>query len=378
MLKFSTDHLNKVFADEDKYECFKQLCADLNEGNELFEYDEEGNRVKITKKQANKAIRKILMEICDLTEEDMKSKKRRERAIELHRNELFEVIESDIEFKVITGFQNDEWFNDYVDYRNVALGDDEVFWTKENVMLIVAEVASDLHDFTMQNLPEGTPHTLHTKNYAVKIGKDIDLVLLGRTDFTELTDKIAEAFAYKIREMVFSGIYAAAAKLPHNTQFVKTGVLSATTKVAFDTLIQDVATANNAEVVIMGTKVALKQINNVVVPGTGAVDWRSESQKESVANTGRLGNYEGTELIEIPQRFALNDVTKKLISDDILLIFAKTQDKFVWFTDKGEIQILATGENKGDHADDFQKYEVQREMAAEVVLPQYFGEWKFK
>lgn len=224
----------------------------------------------------------------------------------------------------------------------------------------------------MQYLNEGTPHKIHTKKYGVKIGKDIDFILLGRIDFTELTDKIAEAFVYKVQEMCYTGIYAAAAKLPNNTQFVKTGALSSTTKESFDTLLEDVGTANEAEVVVMGTKTALKKINNLA-----DVDWRSLSQKEDVAKTGRLGSYEGVELIEIPQRFAFNDVTKKLIDNNKLLVFAKNMEKFVWFIDKGETQIAESGQQKGDHADDFQKYEVQREMGVEVVLPQFFGQWSF-
>lgn len=224
----------------------------------------------------------------------------------------------------------------------------------------------------MQNLNEGTSHKLHTKKYGMKIGKDIDLILLGRVDFTELTDKIAEAFAYKVMELCFTGIYGAVEKLPNKTQFSKTGVLSAQTKESFDTLLEDVSAANNSDVVIMGTKTALKKLNVLA-----DVDWRSYSQRESVANTGRLGNYEGTELIEVPQRFKLNDVTKKLIPDDKLLIFAKNQEKFVWFTDKGETEITEVGQQKGDLADDFQTYEVQREFGVAVELPQYMGMWSF-
>lgn len=78
------------------------------------------------------------------------------------------------------------------------------------------------------------------------------------------------------------------------------------------------------------------------------------------------------------QRFALNDVTKKLIDNKKLLIFAKlTQEKFVWFTDKGETEIVEAGLQKGDLADDFQTYEVQRGLAVSVVLPQYFRTWSF-
>lgn len=372
MYKFSTDHLARIFADEDKYDNFKRLTYDLNHGNEIYEYDDNGNQRKVSNKEANKAVRKILMEVCCLDEEDLKSEKRRKRAIDVHHNEVFELIESDIDFKVDTAFHESEWFNDFVENRNIALGDSEEFWTHQNVMLAIAEISGDTHDLTFQNLPEGTPHRVHTKKYGVKIGKDIDLILLGRVDFTELTDKIAQAFVYKVQEMCFTGIYGAAKKLPNQEQFVRTGVLSADTKERFDTLIEDVGTANDAEVVIMGTKTALKKINALA-----DVDWRSQSQKESVANTGRLGFYEGTELVEIPQRFALNDVTKKLVDNNCLLIFARTQEKFVWFVDKGETQIIETGQNKGDLADDFQTYEVQREMGVNVQLPMYFGMWKF-
>lgn len=373
MLRFSTNHLRKVFENEEKYENFKKLTYDLNHGNDIYEYDDEGNQRKISKHEANQAIRKIIMEVCDITEDELKSSKRRERALADHHYEVFELIESDIDFKVNTAFKESEWFNDFVDMRNIALGDEEEFWSREKVMLAVAEISGDHHDLTLQYLNEGTSHKIHTKKYGAKIGKDIDLILLGRIDFTELTDKIAEAFVYKVQELCYTGIFAAADKLPNKTQFSKTGTLSDGTKNSFDELLEDVGTANEAEVVIMGTKTALKKLNAL-----SDVDWRSESQKEAVANSGRLGTYEGTELIEIPQRFAFNDVTKKLVDNTKLLIFAKNQEKFVWFTDKGETQIYESGLQKGDHADDFQKYEVQREMGVEVVLPQYFGMWSME
>ena len=36
MLRFSTDNLRKVFADEDKYKNFKKLTYDLNHGNDIY------------------------------------------------------------------------------------------------------------------------------------------------------------------------------------------------------------------------------------------------------------------------------------------------------------------------------------------------------
>ena len=238
-------------------------------------------------------------------------------------------------------------------------------------MLAVAKISGDHHDLTMQNLGEGESFKVHTSTYGMKVGKDIDLILLGRVNFTELTDKIAEAFASMIQTTCYEEVYNASSKLPNNSQFVKSGPLSSETKEKFDTLLEDVATANEAEIVIMGTKMALKKMNALA-----DIDWRSNSQKEAVASLGHLGTYEVTDLIEIPQRFARNDVTKKLIDNKMLLIFAKNQEKFVKFVDKGETEITEDGQNKGDLADDFQTYEVQREMGVSTILPRYFGVWK--
>lgn len=372
MFYFSTEHLRKVFAEEGKYEAFHNLCYDLNHGNKIFEYDENGVGREISKHEANQAVRKILMEVCELTEEDLKSKKRRERMIKKHADELFELIEEDIEFKVVTGLQADDFFENYVDYRNIALGDDEEYWVSETEQpFVVAEISGDHHDLTMQHLTVGTPFRIHTRTYGVKVGKDIDLILLGRIDFTKLTDKISEAFVEKIRTMAFAEFYDAAGELPNPTQFKKSGTLSTSTKAAFDELLENVQMANGgAEVIIIGTKTALKKLNDL-----SDVNWRAVSMKEDVAKMGRLGAYEGVDLIEVPQRFALNDVTQKLIPNDKLLVFARGQEKMVKFTDRGEIQIIERGENKADLADDFRTYEVQREFGVGTVLTQYFGEW---
>lgn len=147
IMKFSTENLQRVFAEEGKYESFQNLLFDLRNGNDIYDFDENGNQIKLTKKQANKAVQKVLMEVCGLDEEDLKSAKKVKRAVKAHSNELFEIIESDIEFKVSTGLSDDEWFMEFVDNRNVALGDEEEFEIKgDNVLFIIAEISGDHHD----------------------------------------------------------------------------------------------------------------------------------------------------------------------------------------------------------------------------------------
>lgn len=370
-MNFSTQNLRDVFAEDGKFDNFKQLCFDLNHGNKLYDFDEDGNRYEITKKEANKAIQHVFMEICGLTDADLASPKKVKRAVKAHHNEIFEIIEDDVEFKVVTGLTEDEWFTEFVEYRNESLGDQTEFEiTADNVLFIVAEVSGDHHDLTMQSLPRNSFARVNVKRYGMKVGKDIDLVVLGRVDYTQLTDKIAESFIYDIREKCFTAMYGAASKLPNNSQFNKTGVLSTTTKGAFDTLLEDVATANNSDIYIVGTKMALKKLNALA-----DVDWASNDQKKEMNTLGRLGSYEGTTLVEIPQKFRLNDVKEKLYSNNVLFVFSRNEDKFIKMLDKGETEIVEAGENKGDLADDFQTYEAQRSYGVGVTLGQYFGVW---
>ena len=145
---FSTQHLSDVFAEEGKYENFRKLCYDLNHGNEIFEYDEEtGVARAVSKHDANKAIRRILMEVAEITEDDLKSNKTWQRKLRKHEDEIFELIEEDIEFKVETGLRENDWFQDYIDYRNIKLGDDEEFWVRDNKgLFVVAKISGDHHD----------------------------------------------------------------------------------------------------------------------------------------------------------------------------------------------------------------------------------------
>lgn len=222
----------------------------------------------------------------------------------------------------------------------------------------------------MQKLGEGQSFTVATSNYAVKVGMDIDVYLLGRKDWSELVDSVSRAFNIQVQNDLFTEVMSAGDKLPTNEQFNVTKELVTANKDRFDELISDVSAANGgASVVIMGLKTDLKKLS-----GLADIDWITEDQKKQVAEMGRLGSYEGTTLVEIPQRFALNDVTKKLITPGKLLIMPNVGNKFVKFYDVGDTEIIEVNE-KGVRRDDFKTYEVQREMGIATIIEKYFGVW---
>ena len=343
-MRFS-ENLTRVFSKEgNDYEGFKQFVFDYTHGREVF--DEDGNRV--TSAKANEKINKVIFDILGFEEGYKPSKKEIKRAMKKNGLEVFEVLEEAIDFKVTTGFQDNEFFNEFVETKNIAEGDRNEFWTEKDVILTVAKVSGDHHDLSMQKLGEGEAFSVKTANYAIKVGMDIDVYLLGRKDWSKFVDAVARAFSIQVQNDMFAEVMAAGEKLPTNEQFNKTMELTAANKATFDELISDVSAANGGvDVVIMGTKTALKKLTALA-----DIDWVSNSQKEQVAELGRLGSYEGTALVEIPQRFAINDVTRKLVPADKLLIMPNVDNRFVKFVDIGETEIVEVTE-KADRKDDF-------------------------
>ena len=368
-----SEHTKNVFSSmcanevtpEENFEGFRSLIFDYANGNEIF--DDELGRV-INSKEADNRIRKVVFGILGINENS--SKRDRKRAMKKHGDELFEVIEEVIDFKVETGWKESEFFNQFVEEKNLARGDRNEFWSEEDVILSVSKIAGDHHDFTLQRLASGESYTVTTSVYVIAVGADIDLYLAGRLDWAKFTDACARAFIIKIQNEMYAQVMEASVKLPSTDQFTKTMELSAANKDTFDTLIDDVSIANdNAPVYIMGTKTALKKLTNLA-----DIDWVTEDQKRQVADMGRLGSYEGVTLIEIPQRFAINDTTTKLVDSTKLLIMPQVEHKFVKFVDVGETEILEITE-KAERNDDTMKYEVQRAMGIGTQIGRYFGVW---
>lgn len=348
-------------------DAIRNLMFDVASGREI--YDEEQGRV-MTKAECDDAIRRVCFEKLGLdeksTERDIKRALKRDSA-----HELFQIIEEIVDVQVAKYWRDNEFFNDFVETKSLADGDANEFWTQEEIFLNVAKVAGDHHDLIMQKLNEGESYTVPTSYYAVKVGTDIRLFLTGRKNWSDFVGAVAKAFARKIQAELYSEFMNGSNLLPVPSKLTGTGALSTSTKSAFDDIITAVEAANEAPVVILGTKSALKQINNLVV--AGGVDWIADSQKEEMAANGVLGHYEGTALIEIPQRFEDNTLAKELVDPKALLIMPLVDNKPVKFVDYGETSLEVT--EVGATMNDQQSYEVQRRMGVSTLMTRYHGMW---
>lgn len=360
----STEHLRMVFAEEDKFENFKKLTSNLVRNEQIFEYDEKENAVPVSRSKANKAVRQVFMDVCGLTEEDLKSRKKRRRAEAIHKYEIFEIVEEELEFKIEEGFHATEWFNQFVEEHNLAEDDDVVFSINDRQGFVVEAYSGDNHDIAMQQLGGRKHITVKTSPRTVKIGKDIDLIILGKIDFSDWIDKVAAAYVQDHQSLCYVALKRAADSL--TAPFVGTGAL---VKKDFDKLVQKVKDINGCDVIIMGTDAALGELTALV-----DVNWASDEKKKEVSELGRLGFYRTNRLVEIPQRIKINDLNTELIDSNKLYIIPVTEDKFIKFVTRGEAEITETTE-KGATQDDFETYEVSEDVGADVVLGQYFGCW---
>ena len=146
----------------------------------------------------------------------------------------------------------------------------------------------------MQKLAEGQSFSVQTSNYAIKVGMDIDVYLLGRKDWSEFVDAISVAFQEEVQMDMFTSFIEADNKLPTQDKFVITDELTKENKSKFDELIEDVEAANaGADVVILGLKSDLQKLERLQ-----DVDWIADSQKEERARLGRLGSYGVTTLLQ--------------------------------------------------------------------------------
>lgn len=221
----------------------------------------------------------------------------------------------------------------------------------------------------IQRLGEGQSFTVKTSTYGAAVGTDIRLFLAGRRDWAALINAIYKAFDKKIKDTVYAEVMNVGAKLPVASMFNKAMPLDENHKEEFDQLLSDVSAANdNCEVIVMGTVTALKKLGKLTT-----IDWVSDNMKDTLHETGRLGWYEGTSLVEIPQRLSKKGGSlERMIDTTKLFVFPVSMDKFVKMVNVGDAEILEITE-QGARMDDSMKFEYQQSFGIGTQVGKYFG-----
>lgn len=140
-----SENLTRVFSKEgNDFEGFRKMLYDYTHGRDV--YDENGE--KVSKAQVNAKINAICFDILNIDPESKPTKRDIHRAMKKNGIELMEVLEEAMDFKVTTGFKENEFFNDFIESKNIKEGDRNDFTTSKDVILTVAKVSGDHHDFS--------------------------------------------------------------------------------------------------------------------------------------------------------------------------------------------------------------------------------------
>ena len=220
-----------------------------------------------------------------------------------------------------------------------------------------------------QRLGAGKSFPVKTSWMGLAIYVEFERFMTGADDFSEFINKVYEAIDKKFNSMIFSTFSTISSYLPAGGQWVKTAQLTTATEDTFLQLVQDVETANGAQVVIMGTRFALAKLTKLE-----NVNWISDEMKVERNTLGRVGHFMGYTLVEIPQVFADNDTTTRLVSNDVLYIMPVADNKFIKVFDEGETLIKQVTDNtvNTDMTYDFM---IQYKMGVAVVVGRMFGVW---
>ncbi len=137
-INFSSNSVKDVFA-VNPYEDFSQLMFDTAMGLE-----------KVSKKEANDKIREIMFQVLGVDKDT--SRKELRRAIRRHKIDVFEVIEETVEQLLVSGWSENPFFMEFVEMKNMNDGDTNEFYTADDCILTVSELAGNHHDFDINRI----------------------------------------------------------------------------------------------------------------------------------------------------------------------------------------------------------------------------------
>ena len=359
-VNFSANVQNAFDNNESDYLNFSQLLKDARTG--VFQSG-------ITAADAKEMIQEKFRLIMGVDENA--SQKEIRRAIERHRQELFEVIEDTVDDMLTSGWQDNEFFDNFVEVKNLALHDVNEFVTQDKSVLTVGKREGNHWNLDRQRLGVGEVFRVPTYWVGLAVYEEFERVMTGRADWSYLVNKIYEAMDSYVRELVFNAVMSAGTQvLPGSNQFYKTAALDAAAHDAFVTMIEDVQAANRgAEVVIMGTKTALSKLKNLA-----DVDWIAKEDRTDHRNLGHVGIFEGTRVVEIPQVFAKNDTTTKMVDPNVLLIMPLADNKFVKLVYEGDARLKEVTDNK-ELQDMTYEFKYMTKLGVSTMIGRYFGTW---
>lgn len=308
-------------------------------------------------KEASEVIRKAFVDMIG-------TDKPTPRQFRKHKNDIFEIIEVVLDELVDEGWENNKFFEQFVEYRNLNLGDTNEFYVEDKTMLTVSKVAQGHWDLRRQKLNIGDSFTVQTDVYGASVYTDFLRFLAGRIDWGKLVDKIQEAVKFKMATEIYVNFMSSMNYLP--AQFKHTGSFSEDAMLDIVGHVQ--ASSNYAPVVIAGTRKALKEIVKSY-SGTNSF-LMSENMKDNINQTGILETWNSIPLLEIPQVHVPN--TFDFMLDDKRLMILPANSKPIKVVREGQSLIKEVSDGT-TNADMSMEYKFLTQFGVATIFNVMYG-----
>lgn len=312
----------------------------------------KGNYTKFSKEDLNETLRQELIKLNDGNE------KFNRRAFRRNKPEIFEIIEVALDQLIVNVI--DQQFNDFIDVRNLALGDTNVFNLPNTDLFQVAMVANGTSNLDRQRLGDKGQLTVTTFPYGIKIYEELNRLLAGKIDWTDLVNRVAKSFELKLATDIYNAIYSSYTSLSATYGITGNFVDSTMTD-----LIQHVEAATGQNCWIFGTKSALSRID---VP---KID--TEKAKDAFNTLGYYGSYKGNPMREIKQ-FHTWGTDTFAINDKFVMIVPVGDLKIVKLVYEGESFIEEFNNLQGDQS---REYLFTINYGLNVITSAKYGIYRF-
>lgn len=238
---------------------------------------------------------------------------------------LFAIIEETITKTVIDGLQGNEFFMNFVEYKNLALGDTNEFFVPDDSDFYVANCARGTQGLRRQRMSGGSRFGVEMQTYGVKIYEELDRTLSGRADLSAMISKVGTSIAKK----QYADIFKAWTDIVNTTGSTYIPVAGSFSEDALLELCEHVEVNNGAAPVIMGTRAALRKITSAVI---------ADSAREDMYNMGYYGKFNGIPMVRINQIHETNTDNFMLPDNQIYVI--GTNVKPIKYVNEGNSLIV--------------------------------------
>lgn len=285
-----------------------------------------------------------------------------------HKNEIFTIMEEvlNTNLPLVLEGANSPFYREFVDFRNVGLGDKNEFIVEDASVVYAPSFAGNMWSTDRKKLPGKKSFTVDTEWIYVHLYDDLERFLKGIVTLPEMLAKMQQALTRAIDDRIATAFASASTYLP--SEFVETGSYD---KKTMSQLIERVELVSGTSVVLAGTRTALSNIQT----GENSA-WVAESAKQELATTGMVLNLTGlgVKAVQIPQSFIRGTYQFKVPNDEIFVL--PNNDKFIKVVYEGDTRARELGYQ--DTIDQTIDAQIQTKVGVACVFSTLHGKYTIK